>query len=198
MPSRTAPTGLSLLTLAVLSFPPAVAGHTPGPGPAGAWTLDPVRSHVGFTVTKLGFSDVHGEFRDFRGDVRYDPLRPENSSIRWRVGVASVKTDAADRDSSLQAPEYFDAARFPHLTFESRRVRSLDGGRLEVAGDITIRGQTRPLSIIAAPIAGGGGFDTRFEINRYDFGVAGGRVMGRLIGRTVRVHLIARAEEGTR
>ncbi len=198
MPSRTALTGLSLLTFAVLSFPPAVAGPDTGPGRAGAWTLDPVRSHVGFTVTKLGFSDVHGEFRDFSGDVRYDPLRPENSSIRWRVGVASVRTDAADRDSSLQAPEYFDAARFPHLTFESRRVRSLDGGRLEVAGDITIRGQTRPLSIIAAPIAGGGGFDTRFEINRYDFGVAGGRVMGRLIGRTVRVHLIARAEEATR
>lgn len=198
MPSITALTVLSLLTCAALSFPAAVAGPATGPGPAGAWTLDPVRSHVGFSVTKFGYSDVHGEFRDFSGDVRYDPLRPENSSIRWRVGVASVKTDEPGRDRSLQAPEYFDTARFPSLTFESRRVRSLDGGRLEVTGDITIRGQTRPLTIIAAPLAGGGGFDTRFEINRYDFGVAGGRVMGRLIGRMVRVHLIARAEEGSK
>lgn len=189
---------LSLLTYFVLSLTPVLAGPATGPARPGAWTLDPARSHVGFTVTKLGFSDVDGEFHDFSGDVRYDPVRPENSSIRWRVGVASVKTDAADRDSSLQSPEYFDAARYPDLTFESRRVKALDAMRLEVAGDITIRGRTRPLTIIAVPAASGGGFETRFEIDRYDFDVAGGRVMGRLIGRTVRVHLVARAEEGTK
>ncbi len=193
MRSTTALSALSLLTYAVLSLPAALAGPATGSARAGAWTLDPVRSHVGFTVAKLGFSDVDGEFHDFSGDVRYDPARPQNSSIRWRVRVASVKTGAPNRDSSLQAPEYLDAARYPDLAFESRRVTALDDTRLEVAGNITIRGRTRPLTIIATPVAGGGGFETRFEIDRYDFGVAGGRVMGRLIGRTVRVHLIARS-----
>lgn len=189
---------LSLLIACALSLSPVMAGWDSDPGGARSWTLDPARSHVGFTVTKFGFSDVEGEFADFAGEVRHDPVRPENSSIRWRVRVASVKTDAANRDSSLQSPEYFDTARHPHLTFESRRVKALSAGRLQVEGDITIRGRTRPLTIVAVGLPGNGGFETRFEIDRYDFDVAGGTVMGRLIGRKVRVHLVARAEEGTR
>lgn len=188
--------GLSLLTCFGLSLAPVLADPAGDLVRAGSWTLDPARSHVGFTVTKLGFSDVEGEFTDFAGDVRYDPARPDNSSIRWRVRVASVKTDAANRDRSLQSREYFDAANYPELRFESRRVKALDRTRLEVEGELTIRGRTRPLTIVAVTAPGGGGFETRFEINRYDFDVAGGTVMGRLIGRTVRVHLVARAGEG--
>jgi polyisoprenoid-binding protein YceI len=72
-------------------------------------------------------------------------------------------------------------------------VRELAGGRLEVTGQLTMRGVTRPLMTTvgvgtrgASPV-----FDTAFEVNRYDFGIAGGSVMGRLIGRTVRVRLVA-------
>lgn len=166
--------------------------------PVDAATLDPARSYVGFTVTKLGFEDVTGTFKDFDVDLRYDPERPDRSWVRWRVRVASVKTDASNRDRSLQSVEYFDTARHPELSFESRRVRPLDDGRLEVEGDLTIRGQTRPLTIVVQRTADGGGFETRFEVDRYDFGVAGGRVMGRLIGRMVRVHLVAAMKGGTR
>ena len=166
--------------------------------PVAAATLDPARSYVGFTVTKLGFEDVTGTFKDFDVDLRYDPDRPDRSSVRWRVRVASVKTDASNRDRSLQSVEYFDAARHPELSFESRRVRPLDDGRFEVDGDMTIRGQTRPLTIVVQRTADGGGFETRFELDRYDFDVAGGRVMGRLIGRTVRVHLVAAMKGATR
>lgn len=166
--------------------------------PVDAATLDPARSYVGFTVTKLGFEDVTGTFKDFDVDLRYDPERPDRSSVRWRVRVASVKTDASNRDRSLQSVEYFDAARHPELTFESRHVRPLEDGRFEVDGDMTIRGQTRPLTIVVQRTADGGGFETRFELDRYDFGVAGGRVMGRLIGRTVRVHLVAAMKGATR
>jgi polyisoprenoid-binding protein YceI len=162
--------------------------------PAAAAAIDPARSHVGFTVTKLGFSDVDGTFRDFDVELRYDPDRPALSSVRWRVRVASVKTGEANRDRALQSVEYFDAVHHPELTFESRQVRALDAGRLEVEGDITIKGRTRPLTIIVARTADGR-FETRFELDRYDFDVRGGRVMSRLIGRTVRIHLVATAEQ---
>jgi polyisoprenoid-binding protein YceI len=157
------------------------------------WTIDGSRSDVRFTVTKLGFEDVTGIFHESDGTIQYDPAQPERSRIDWRIKVASVTTEATNRDKALQAPEYFDAARHPYLSFVSQSVRELAGGRLEVTGQLTMRGVTRPLMTTvgvgtrgASPV-----FDTAFEVNRYDFGIAGGSVMGRLIGRTVRVRLVA-------
>jgi polyisoprenoid-binding protein YceI len=163
------------------------------PAPTGVWAIDAAKSDVRFTVTKFGFEDVTGVFRESEGEIRYDPSRPAESTIAWRVRVASVFTDASNRDRTLQAPEYFDAARHPLLIFQSRRARPLDGGRLEVTGDITIRGVTRPLTLDVRPRAGVGGpvFETDFEVNRYDFGVVGGTFFGRLIGSRVRVHIVA-------
>jgi polyisoprenoid-binding protein YceI len=177
-----------LLTFLTLGAVHAAAAARPA---AGAWTLDAERSLVSFTITKFGYADVDGRFTRFSGDFRYDPARPADSSIRWRVRVGSVQTDEPGRDRSLQSRQYFDAARYPDLSFVSDRVRALDGGRLEVAGRITIKGRTRPLTVIARPVASGAGFETRFELDRYDFGVAGGGMMRALIGRTVHVHLVA-------
>jgi len=191
---------LATLPLALIAVAPAITEPAidSAAQPSAAASIDPARSHVGFTVTKLGFSDVEGSFKDFEVDLRYDPERPERSSVRWRVRVASVKTDAANRDRALQSVEYFDAAQHPELTFASHRVRALDGSRLEVDGDIAIKGRTRPLTITVQRTADGAGFETRFALDRHDFDVYGGRVMSRLIGRTVRVHIVAVTEGGTR
>jgi polyisoprenoid-binding protein YceI len=181
-----------IVALALSPLPSSVsAGRSAtaeGP-PAGTWRIDPARSVVQFTVTKLGFEAVTGRFLDFSGVVRYDAADAAHSSVQWSVKVSSVKTDASSRDRSLQSPDYFDAARHPEMTFRSERVRALEDGRLQVDGTVTIRGRTRPLSIIATPTDGG--FETGFGVDRYDFGIAGGSVMGRLIGRTVRVRLVA-------
>lgn len=190
---RTVLLAATLVVTSSLSFvPPNERVTVEGP-PAGTWTLDPGRSVVQFTVTKLGFEDVTGRFLDFSGVVRYDAVDPSRSSVEWRVRVDSVKTDARNRDQTLRQAEYFDAARHPEMTFRSERVRALGGGRLQVEGNITIKGRSRPLTLIAEPAEGG--FETRFELDRYDFGIVGGRVMGRLIGRTVRVRLAAVATE---
>jgi polyisoprenoid-binding protein YceI len=183
----------SLPLILGLSFvPPVERVSVEGP-PAGTWQLDPTRSVVQFTVTKLGFEDVTGTFLDFSGSVRYVAANPADSSVQWNVKIASVKTDARNRDRALQSVEYFDAARHPEMTFRSERVRPLDNGCLQVDGTITIRGQSRPLRIVAEPVDGG--FESRFDLNRYDFGIVGGTVMGRLIGQTVRVRLLAVAKE---
>ena len=158
-----------------------------------SWTIDGARSDVRFTVTKLGFEDVTGIFHESEGTIQYEPDRPERSRIEWRIKVASVTTEATNRDKTLQAPEYFDAARHPYLSFVSQSVRGLSGGRLEVLGHLTMRGVTRPLVTTVNVVNRGPtpAFETAFEVNRYDFGIAGGSVMGRLIGRTVRVRLVA-------
>ena len=181
----------SISLTVLLSFVPAAERVGVEGPPTGTWQLDPARSVVEFTVTKLGFEDVTGKFLDFSGSVRFDPSSPVDSSVQWTVKIASVKTDASNRDRSLQSVDYFDASRHPEMTFHSERVRPLANGRLQVDGPITIRGQSRPLSIIVEPVDGG--FESRFELNRYDFGIVGGSVMGRLIGRTVRIRLVALA-----
>jgi polyisoprenoid-binding protein YceI len=154
------------------------------------WTIDPAHSSVSFSVTKFGFSDVAGRFNHFTAAITYDPAQPERSVVSWDVRVASVQTDSADRDRSILGAEYFDAARHPSMTFRSRHVRRLDDGRLEVAGVITIKGHAEPLTVVAGAVDGG--FETRFEVDRFRFDVRGGMVMSRLIGRMVRVHLVLR------
>ena len=158
----------------------------------GTWRIDPARSEVRFTITKLGFEDVTGVFRQSEGTVRYDPANPARSSIQWRVRVASVLTDASTRDSTLQAPEYFDARQHPELTFTSHAVRARNAESFDVDGEITIRGITRPLTVVVRSRAAADRmtFETDFEINRYDFGITGGSVMGRLIGSMARVRLV--------
>jgi polyisoprenoid-binding protein YceI len=166
-------------------------GTAQGQAPDPRWTVDYSRSSVGFSVTKLGFSDVSGRFTDFTATVTFDPAQPARSSVAWDVHVASVQTDSADRDRSLMAPEYFDATRHAAMTFRSQAIRRLDDGRLEVAGVLTIKGHSEPLTVMVSPIDRG--FETRFEVDRMRFNVRGGTVMSRLIGRTVRVHLIIRS-----
>ena len=157
---------------------------------------DPIRiagTDVQFTVTKLGFSDVTGHFRDFNADITYDASDPARSVVRWRVRVASVDTGERDRDRSIQGPDYFAAAQFPELTFTSRTVRADGDRRLNVTGDLSIRGVTRSVTVpvVIDQQNGRRMFTTDFELDRYDFNVRGGSVMSRLIGRTVRVHLSA-------
>jgi polyisoprenoid-binding protein YceI len=158
-----------------------------------AGSLDPARSEVRFTVTKLGFSDVTGVFRVFNADVDYDATQPQNSSVRWRVDIGSVDTGERDRDRALQSPDYFNAVRYPQMSFESRAVRRTGVDALEVTGDLTIRDITRRITVPVntAIQHGRRTFVTDFTLDRHEYGVRGGSVMQRLIGRTVRIHLVA-------
>lgn len=167
------------------------------------WPIDHAHSRVSFAVTKWGFAEVEGRFRDFSGEVAYNPARPELSHIQWRVRVGSVDTGEAKRDQSLLAREYFDAARYPEITFESTQVRKLSSRDLEVVGVLTIRGVAKPMTVRATyggrhTVADEGTFDsfsTTFTINRYDFGVVGGSVLGPVISKDVRISLIAAARQ---
>lgn len=159
---------------------------------SGAWNVDPERSSVRFTVTKFGSEVVEGRFHDFRGTVVYDASKPQRSAMRWNVRVSSVKTGEPGRDGALLGPQFFDAARFPELTFVAERIRPLPDGRVHITGTITIRGRRRPLVVTARPVSRDPArpvFESRFQLNRHDFGVSGGSVSRHGISDTVNVHL---------
>jgi polyisoprenoid-binding protein YceI len=185
-------TQILLIVLLLLHGQPTA---TPG------WAIDKAHSRVVFTVTKWGFVEVEGRFYDFTGAIAYDAEHPERSRVDWRVRIGSVETGAPNRDKALQDVEYFDAAHYPEMSFTSERVRPLDGGRMEVAGQLTIRGTTRPLTVQVSyggthAVQGEGTyaiFHTAFTIDRYDFGVVGGSILGPAISREVHVTLTAAA-----
>src|SRR5688572_6553956 len=96
---------------AALMQPLTLAVEARGAPPA--YRIEPTQSVVRFSVTKLGYEDVLGTFRESSGEIRWDPSQPEAGFVRWRVRVASVQTDARNRDRALQGPDYFDGERHP-------------------------------------------------------------------------------------
>jgi polyisoprenoid-binding protein YceI len=196
--ARVATSWLSAAAVVALS----VVSHAAGQTAANAWPLDHAHSRVTFSVTKWGFAEVEGRFKDFAGTLVYDAAAPERSRLDWRVAVASVDTGEAARDHSLQAPEYFDAARFPTLTFTTTKVRVAADRQLDVSGTLTIRGASRPVTVRAIDrgrhaVPGEGEyqlFETTFTLDRYDYGVRGGSLLGPAISREVTIHLIAAAK----
>lgn len=188
---------MMLATLLLACLLQAPSAHTPAD-----WPIDKAHSRVTFTVTKWGFAEVEGRFYDFGGAIAFDEGHPDLSHVDWRVKIASVETGAPNRNKALQGADYFDAARFPEMRFISARVRSIGNDRFEVDGQMTIRGTTRPLTVTISyggthTVPGEGTyalFQTEFSIDRYDYGVVGGSILGPAISREVRVKLIAAAE----
>ena len=192
----------SLLAIALLTT------TTSAPLRAGGdrWPLDRAHSRVTFTVTKWGFAEVEGRFHDFEGAIAYDAERPEASHIDWRVKIASVETGESKRDATLLLPEYFDTARYPEMRFQSTKVVRVAADRLDVAGTITIKGVPKKLTVRVAyqgrhAVPAEGTFDmfqTEFTLNRYDFGIVGGSLLGPAISKEVRVKLQAAARQPSR
>ena len=143
----------------------------------GTWTIDPGHSEVGFTVRHFGVSKVKGRFDKFEGTIvtAEDPL---SSTVSATVDVASINTNQEQRDAHIRSADFFDAENHPTLTFVSTGIKE-KGGDYLLEGDLTIRGNTKPVALKLehngfGPDAYGGtrvGFTATGEINRSDFGV---------------------------
>lgn len=133
----------------------AAASVVPRALPAGlrravtAWEVDREHSQVLFRIRHIGVTTVTGRFDRFAADVVIDSANPGASRVEARIEVASVNTAVPARDANLRKPEWFDAARFPTITFRSRAVRPVGPGRYDVAGDLTMHGVTRPVRLLA-------------------------------------------------
>jgi len=143
------------------------------------WQLDSVHSSVQFSARHMMVSNVRGTFRDFSADVDFDPARPAEGHVEAVIQAASIDTGSEARDAHLRSGDFLDAERYPTLTFRSTAVEPLSGDDSRLHGELTIRGETRPVVLdgqylgAAHNLQGGTslGFSAHGRISRRDWGL---------------------------
>ena len=174
---------------------------------AGTWDLDPVHSTIGFVARHLMVSKVRGQFTSFEAQIVTAP-NPLDSTATATIDLSSVSTGNEMRDNDLRSTNFFDVATHPKMTFTSTAVR-LDEGTFLVDGDLTIRGVTKPVTLVVeingfGPDPYGGtraGFSAIGEINRTAFGVSfnapvpGGVMVSERITIEIEAEAVLRKEE---
>jgi polyisoprenoid-binding protein YceI len=149
---------------------------------AGTWTVDPAHSKVGFAVKHMGIATVRGEFGEFSGTLEIG----EQPKAYGAVKVASVDTNEPQRDEHLRSGDFFDAARFPELTFESTAIEALDEETFRITGNLTIHGVTKEI-VLHAETQGTDidpwgnervGLEVTGQLSRGDYGMTFNQALG--------------------
>lgn len=170
-------------------------------GEAGTYNFDRAHTFIGFRVRHMGLIDVPGYFRDFTGEINYDPKDPGRSSVNFSAKVTSIDTGIEGRDKHLRSGDFFEVEKYPDLTFKSTKVEK-QGDAWMVTGDLTMKGVTKSVTLpvkITGFLPGNQrngprmGVTAETTINRRDFGVNyGGNLPGTdtpQIGNDVKVWL---------
>ena len=152
------------------------------PAAAAVYEIDARHTQVFFTYTHNGYSHLRGRLNEVSGTFDFDPADPAKSSIEVQLPLSSLSTGVPKLDAHLQSADFFDAAQFPTASFKSTGVSVKAKDRLVVAGELTLKGVTRPVVFevtvnSTAPSAfskmPAAGFDAHAVIKRSDFGVDG-------------------------
>ena len=119
----------------------------PSLGNSALYTIDSQQSSLQFTWSYGGLSDDKGTAKSIHGVVHLNEAVPEQSDVRVSINVVDLKTDDPDTDAILQSEGFFDAAKFPTITFVSDRILQLDDGKNQMSGQLTMHGITRPVTL---------------------------------------------------
>lgn len=147
---------------------------------ADTYKVDPVHSSVVFSIKHVGVTDFFGSFNEITGTVVFDAADPSKSTVDLTVPVESVDSRHPKRDAHLKSPDFFNAEKFPAVTFKSTKVEGSGSGTdFKVTGDFTLLGVTKSITVDfkRGPEGKGmqgetrGGGQTRFTIKRSDFGM---------------------------
>ncbi|PID62962.1 MAG: hypothetical protein CR986_00605 [Ignavibacteriae bacterium] len=141
------------------------------------WKFDKSHSKVGFSVTHLVITDVEGQFKDFDGKIIAKGDSFEDAEIEFEAKVASIDTDNEDRDKHLKADDFFNAEKYPKLTFKSKSFKKVDDSEYKLIGDLTIKDVTKEVELnveyrgtVKDPWGNTkAGFELEGEINRFDY-----------------------------
>jgi len=145
---------------------------------AGTWRIDPAHSSLNFSARHLGLSKVRGHFASFGGTLTIGDV-PTTSSVDVQIHTESVDTGQEQRDGHLRSADFLDVAKHPTMDFRGHTVTDTGRG-YQLAGDLTIRGTTRPVTLdveygglVPDPMSGGHrvAFEARTTIDRRDFGL---------------------------
>lgn len=169
------------------------------------WTIDASHSVVEFAVKHMMVSTAKGHFRAFSGVLRIDEKDPAGSTVEATIETASIDTGEPQRDAHLRSDDFFNAERYPAITFVSRRVAVAGPERWRVTGDLTIRDITREVTL-DTELEGRGrdpqngeraGFTAETTISRKDFGLkwnalleAGGAVVSDRVKITLHIEAV--------
>lgn len=189
---RLASTLYATTAFALLFGTPLLAQQAPKTAPgapivaratAGTYKVDGGHTQVLFTVNHMGFSTYTGQFTQPTGTLVLDPANHANDRVEIVFPIDKVSTTVAALDEHLKKPDFFDAAKFPEGRFVSTRI-TVRGTNATIAGDLTLRGVTRPV-VLSAKFVGAGpgmmgahktnvGFSATTSIKRSDFGISYG------------------------
>ena len=158
--------------------------HEKGSAGGDVFTIDPVHSSVSYKVRHL-VSKVTGNFRKFSGTITVDPENLAATKISAEIDAASIDTGNDDRDGHLRSADFFDVEKFPTLSFESTKIKVIDKSHIEVTGNLTMHGVTKPVIFEAellgiAPGMRGGqvmGAEATGALDRKEFGIVWNRTL---------------------
>ncbi|QSQ13407.1 YceI family protein [Myxococcus landrumensis] len=177
---------------------------------ASTWTVDPAHSGAEFSVKHMMVSNVKGSFNIKEGTVNLDDKDVTKSTVEATLDAASVNTANAKRDEHLRAPDFFDVAKYPTITFKSKKVEKAGEGKLKVSGDLTMHGVTKPVVLdVTGPSKESKdpwgntrtGVEATTKLNRKDFGLTyntaletGGVAVGEEVSVTLNLSLTKKAD----
>ena len=163
-----------VLVAGLIALAPVTASAAP-------YVLDKSHAHVTFQVGHLGFSSVHGQFREFDAEIDFDPGNIEATRVNFTINTASVDTFWEARDKHLRSKDFFNSSKFPTMTFVTTGVVPTGSDSADITGELTIRDVTQPVTLQARlnklgpspfnPAQEIAGFTVTGEIDRTKFGM---------------------------
>ena len=143
------------------------------------WILDANHSELGFKIRHLMIANVSGSFKNFNGEVETENEDFSTAKVNLTAEIASISTNNEQRDAHLRNSDFFDAEKFPELSFKSTRIEKIDAENFTLHGNLTLKGITNPIKLnvefngLTKDPWGGerAGFAVTGKINRSDFGV---------------------------
>jgi polyisoprenoid-binding protein YceI len=176
---------------------------------ADVYTIDKNHSDVSFQIRHI-VSKVRGRFADFEGTIQIDPSKPEASSVAFTIRTASIDTNQPKRDDDLRSENFFDAAKYPEITFQSTKIETAGKDRYAVTGKLAMHGVSREITL---PVTFLGfmkdprgneraGFELATTLNRLDYDIrwnraleGGGALLGDAVDVTVNLETVKKAAE---
>ncbi|MFQ5498393.1 MAG: YceI family protein [Candidatus Zixiibacteriota bacterium] len=170
------------------------------PAVADDWKVDGVHSSVNFSVRHMIISNVKGTFGDISGDVGFDGKNVEAGSVAFTIQIASIDTDNEKRDKHLRSEEFFNAEKYPTMSFASKEVRADSSSKFILTGDLTLKDVTKEVSfmcefngVVTDPWGNTrAGFSAESTIDRQEFNITWSNTLdggGLVVGNDVKISL---------
>lgn len=144
------------------------------------YKIDPTHTATVFSWNHFGFSTPSANFSDIQGVIKVDNAKPANSSVNVTIPLSSVNTNVPALDKEFQEEAWFNAAKYPNITFKSTKVETKDKKHFKITGDLTVKGITKPVVLDAVLNKQGEhpmakvpaiGFNATTSFKRSDFGL---------------------------